>query len=63
MTENDMHTTVRSHETLNPQRSIFARLCGLLVVLTLCEYVFGWDIDIDQWLFRNPVGTVDKYDD
>jgi signal transduction histidine kinase len=39
-----------------------ARLCGFLAgligLLTLAEYAFGWDIGIDQWLFREPGGTV-----
>jgi PAS domain S-box-containing protein len=39
-----------------------ARLCGLLVgligLLSLGEYVFGWNPGIDQWLFIEPNGTV-----
>jgi len=27
-------------------------------VVTLAEYVFGWDAGIDQWLFREAVNTV-----
>ena len=50
----------------NPQFSILffrlARLCGLLAgligVLTLCEYIFGWDPGIDQWLVREPGGAL-----
>ena len=47
----------------NPQSAIFlARLCGLLAgliaLLTLGEYLFGWNPGFDQWLFREPVGTV-----
>ena len=50
----------------NPRRSTFfsrfARFCGLLAgligLLTLGEYVFGWNLGIDQWLFREPPGTV-----
>ena len=33
-------------------------LAGLISLLTLCEYVFGWNPGIDQWLFVEPVGTV-----
>ncbi len=52
--------------TLNPKRAVFlsrlARLCGLLVgligLLTLGEYIFGWNLDIDQWLFRESADTV-----
>jgi PAS domain S-box-containing protein len=56
--------------TARPQRSIFfsrfARLCGLLVgligLLTLCEYIFGWNPGIDQWLVREAVGAVGTSD-
>jgi PAS domain S-box-containing protein len=33
-------------------------LAGLIGLLTLGEYSFGWDLGIDQWLFREPVGAV-----
>lgn len=26
-------------------------------LLTLCEYLFGWDLRLDQWLFREPPGA------
>jgi len=50
----------------NLKNSIFlsrlARFCGLLAgligLLTLGEYMFGWNPGIDQWLFREPSGTV-----
>ncbi|MDP2761569.1 MAG: EAL domain-containing protein [Sideroxyarcus sp.] len=56
----------RTAYPLRVQRSTFffrlARLCGLLTgligLLTLCEYIFGWNPGIDQWLFREPAGTV-----
>jgi hypothetical protein len=39
-----------------------ARLCGwlagLIGLLTLGEYVFGWNPGFDQWLFREAAGTV-----
>ncbi len=42
--------------------SLFARLCcllaGLIGLVSLGEYVFDWNLDIDQWLFREPVGAV-----
>lgn len=52
--------------TLNPKLShllsLLARLCGLLAgligLLTLSEYVFGWNLGIDQWLFREAPGAV-----
>jgi PAS domain S-box-containing protein len=52
--------------TLIPQRPAFifhpARLCGwlagLIGLLTLCEYVFGWNPGFDQWLFHEPAGAV-----
>ena len=40
----------------------FGRLCGLLAgllgLLTLAEYAFGWNPGFDQWLFPEPVGTL-----
>ena len=52
--------------TVNPQFSTassrLARLCGwlsgLIGLLTLCEYAFGWNPGFDQWLFGEPAGTV-----
>jgi PAS domain S-box-containing protein len=35
-----------------------ALLAGLIGLLTLCEYLFGWKLGIDLWLFREPAGTV-----
>lgn len=36
----------------------FSLLAGLIGLLTLAEYLFGWDIGIDQWLFVESAGTV-----
>ena len=33
-------------------------LVGLIGLLTLCEYAFGWNPGFDQWLFPEPTGTV-----
>jgi hypothetical protein len=52
--------------TVNSQFSTassrLARLCGWLAgvigLLTLCEYAFGWNPGFDQWLFREPAGAV-----
>ncbi len=48
--------------TLNPQPSRLSQLCallaGLIGLLTLGEYVSGLSFGIDQWLFREPAGTV-----
>ena len=33
-------------------------LAGLLGLLTLGEYVFGWNPGLDQWLFVEPAGAV-----
>jgi PAS domain S-box-containing protein len=50
--------------TLEPQlfRLRLARFCavlaGLIGLLTLSEYAFGWNLGIDQWLFREPAGAV-----
>jgi len=39
-----------------------ARFCawfaGLIGLLSLCEYAFGWNPGFDQWLFPEPTGTV-----
>jgi len=53
----------RPPATFNPRIStFFARLCGLLAgligLLTLGEYIFGWNPGIDQWLFREPDGAL-----
>ena len=61
---------VRPPATFNLQLSIFysrfARLLGLLAgligLLTLCEYIFGWNPGFDQWLFREPAGAVGTSD-
>ncbi|MCR4304620.1 MAG: PAS domain S-box protein [Gallionella sp.] len=62
--------TTRSPATFDLQHSTFfsrfARLFGLLAsllagligLLTLSEYVFGWDFGIDQWLIREQAGMV-----
>jgi len=60
----------RPPTTFNPQLSTFfsrfARLCGLLAgligLLTLGEYIFGWNPGIDQWLIREPAGTLGTSD-
>ncbi|MCX7193341.1 MAG: PAS domain S-box protein [Proteobacteria bacterium] len=52
--------------TLNPQRPkllvlmarFFSLLIGLIGLLSLSEYVFGWEFGIDQWLFKEPAGVV-----
>lgn len=60
--------TAHPHSAIrNPQYSMFlARLClllsGLIGLLTLGEYVFGWNPGMDQWLFREPSGAVGTSD-
>ena len=43
-------------------QSRFSRLCAFLVgltgLLTLCEYIFGWNIGLDSLLFSEHAGTV-----
>jgi PAS domain S-box-containing protein len=36
----------------------FSGLAGLIGLLTLGEYIFGWNPGLDQWLFIEPTGTV-----
>ncbi len=56
----------RPRSTLPPQPSTAfsraGRLCGLLAgligLLSLAEYIFGWNPGFDQWLFPEPAGTV-----
>ena len=58
--------TTRQSSISNPHSAIMfsrlARLCGLLAgligLLTLGEYIFGWNPGIDQWLAREPDDTV-----
>jgi len=42
--------------------SLLSRLCalfaGLIGLVSLSEYVFGWNPGFDQWLFCEPAGTV-----
>jgi PAS domain S-box-containing protein len=62
--------TARSPATFNPQLSTFlfrfARLCrlltGLIGLMTLGEYIFGWNHGVDQWLFRESSGAVGTTD-
>jgi hypothetical protein len=35
-----------------------ALFAGLIGLLSLCEYAFGWNPGFDQWLFPEPAGTV-----
>ncbi|CAK0744093.1 methyl-accepting chemotaxis protein [Gammaproteobacteria bacterium] len=35
-----------------------ATLAGAIGFLTLCEYLFGWNLKIDQLLFEEPLGSV-----
>ncbi|MBP9146174.1 MAG: PAS domain-containing protein [Thermoanaerobaculia bacterium] len=56
----------RPHSSLNLRPAAFVsrlvRLCallaGLIGLLTLSEYAFGWNAGIDLWLFPEPAGTV-----
>ena len=55
--------TARPPAASNPRTPIFlSRFCGslagLIGLLTLGEYIFGWNPGIDQWLFREQAGTV-----
>ena len=59
---------IRPPATFNAQHPTFffrfARLCGLLAgligLLTLSEYVFGWNLGMDQWLFRDLADPLGK---
>ena len=53
----------RPRSTLNAQLSTsISRCCalfaGLIGLLSLCEYAFGWNPGFDQWLIPEPAGTV-----
>lgn len=41
-------------------KKLCALLVGLTGCLTLTEYLFGWNIGIDQWLIAEPADTVAK---
>ena len=52
-----------AHPSKNSRRSIHvARLCSVLVgmtgTLSLAQYIFGWNIGIDQFLFVEPTGAL-----
>ena len=59
---------IRPPATSNAQHPTFffrfAQLCGLLAgligLLTLSEYVFGWNLGMDQWLFRDLADPLGK---
>src|SRR5438046_4343358 len=38
---------------------VFASIVALIGLLTLSEYFFGWDLGIDQCLFRDVQGIAD----
>jgi len=40
----------------------FAAVVALVGLLSLAEYVFGWDLRIDQLLFREDAGAVGTFD-
>ena len=47
------------HSILLSRLSRFCALsAGLIGLLSLCEYVFGWNPSFDQWLFPEPSGAV-----
>ncbi len=41
---------------------VFPAIVALIGLLTLSEYLFGWNLGIDQMLFREPSGTVGTSD-
>ncbi len=49
-------------EQVDQRKQRVAQICALLVVmiglLTLSEYLFGWDLQIDQLLFKDTAQTV-----
>ena len=48
----------RSERTAAFGSRLVALLAGLIGLLTLAEYTFGWNPGFDQWLFPEPAGTV-----
>lgn len=59
--------TTRPPANFNPQLSYLlsrlALLCGwlagLIGLLTLGEYLFGWNFGVDNWLISEPIGVLD----
>ena len=54
---------------LNPQHPsfllllarFFSLLVGLVGALTLGEFIFDWNIGIDEWLFQQPINSVGSF--
>lgn len=51
-----------SRPTLAPWSHLAARICAAMIILiallVVSQYLFGFELGIDQWLFREPTGTV-----
>ena len=47
-----------SNAARNDVSKVLGGLVALIGLLTLCEYVFGWNPGIDQLLFKEPAGAV-----
>lgn len=53
-----MLLTLQERKSLKILGSFCAGLSGIIGALTLSEHLFGWDLHIDQLLFREPQGAL-----
>ena len=53
---------IRPNRWTRTLTQVFPAIVALLGLLTLSEYLFGWNLGIDQMLFREPPGTVGTSD-
>lgn len=52
---------VRRLDDTGPRRWVASATAGLVLfisLLVIAEYLFGWNPGLDQWLFREPAGTL-----
>src|SRR5882724_6858135 len=52
-------TTQPAHQAIQ----FLAFIIAMLGLLTLCEYIFGWQLGIDTWLFKGFVSSAGNITD